>query len=987
LFDHISKKGCLQEEEAMKYFRQLLSAMCYCHEFKICHRDLKPENLLLTKDLDIKVADFGMAALEQGPSHRLVTSCGSPHYAAPEVIKAVPYRGEKVDVWSMGIILYATLSGRLPFDNPSLPLLLASIQKGRYRMASIISAEAADLIRRMLQTNPRERISMRHIWIHPVIRKYDYLDNLNGGSEQQMLYTMKGTRPVSRRSDIDVDILRHLRSLWHQLSENQVVDLLLNDQDNDLKTFYSLFIRHRINQLENYQPTEMDRRSSDYHHARPLHQIPRLSTRQFSQTSKGHRRQVSRFTVISNAPTDSGMTERSYDPFRASRPQNLTFGEAGQANVVVHRDVASRLRDERQSLRDPRGSVNSTRIRAVPTRIYASRSSLASSVRSRSSNPSARTGLGHKRGVSFNHSRRAAKRIFSDPAISPTKNSFPPASGQYLEAQRTVSDSKESITYIRSKKSSIDTTQTGALRPKAGGFLELQDDVRHLSSSLAKDCDEAFNRMSGVSTVPSSVENKSAARYSTPATTDYRNSVVGPGKSDIGPAKYTEKYDTRPLPPRPPASPRFTNADLGTARKRVEEIKANTEKRATSAPIPGLKSAVNKPLPSNKDTQGSEPSKKPRVGSAPDRYGGPTTDSTREAFRPYDTGKVTARIVPPSSPVGAKQIPPPLDILRASQHSYRANENSVPQPALIDLPLRSPAVTYESYRPDSGYADEHPQTVADPQTLKKKKSSWFKRSSKTEDDAAALRPLENTSSKVSESGGQSPKKKGFGFANIFKKRTVKQDDVPGSKYIMNSHHGIIATNFKPVYALLDEQSVTDHHMEERSEPVLHDPAPVRRIEAQQNWLARLFNVKPEVKYMCFSVTRKKARQEIMVLLKDWRQYGIRDLHFDRQQHIIFAKVASKNCKYSMGQVGAVVHANHCLDLSIKEVSFAIELMTVIEHNKRSPLTIARLTQESGAASSFHKVFDTIEPVLRSRGILVADQRKAKMMIKTLTHPQ
>jgi hypothetical protein len=89
----------------------------------------------------------------------------------------------------------------------------------------------------------------------------------------------------------------------------------------------------------------------------------------------------------------------------------------------------------------------------------------------------------------------------------------------------------------------------------------------------------------------------------------------------------------------------------------------------------------------------------------------------------------------------------------------------------------------------------------------------------------------------------------------------------------------------------------------------------------------------------------------------------------------------------MGQVGAVVHANHCLDLSIKEVSFAIELMTVIEHNKRSPLTIARLTQESGAASSFHKVFDTIEPVLRSRGILVADQRKAKMMIKTLTHPQ
>src|SRR6187402_891099 len=115
LFEHITAKGRLDEEEAVKYFRQILSAVGYCHSFKICHRDLKPENILLTKNLDIKIADFGMAALHQSPDHKLKTSCGSPHYAAPELIKGSTYRGNGVDIWSMGVILYAMLSGELPF--------------------------------------------------------------------------------------------------------------------------------------------------------------------------------------------------------------------------------------------------------------------------------------------------------------------------------------------------------------------------------------------------------------------------------------------------------------------------------------------------------------------------------------------------------------------------------------------------------------------------------------------------------------------------------------------------------------------------------------------------------------------------------------------------------------------------------------------------------------------------------------------------------
>lgn len=230
LFEHISRHGFLKEEEALKYFRQLLSAVGYCHSFNICHRDLKPENILLTKNLEVKVADFGMAALHQTPDHRLQTSCGSPHYAAPEVIKATFYRGDKADIWSMGVILYASLAGYLPFDHDDLPGLLDVIKKGRYKMPAHFSPEAADLIHRMLQLNARDRIGISQMWRHPLLRKYDYLDGYGGGNNPISPGIWKCDHALFRRSDIDRELLRHLRSMWHTFEEQNIIDLLLNDQ-------------------------------------------------------------------------------------------------------------------------------------------------------------------------------------------------------------------------------------------------------------------------------------------------------------------------------------------------------------------------------------------------------------------------------------------------------------------------------------------------------------------------------------------------------------------------------------------------------------------------------------------------------------------------------------------------------------------------------------------------------------------------------------
>lgn len=220
----------------MRYFRQILSAVGYCHSFNICHRDLKPENILLNRQGEIKIADFGMAALHQGPDHKLKTSCGSPHYAAPELIRGVTYRGEKVDIWSMGVILYATLCGRLPFDVDSsnkdwLGSLLAKIKRGSYDMAPEFTNEAEDLIWRILQVNPRERINLIHIWRHPLLRKYDYLDNYGGGGCNPQLPSIKCIgHPILQESDIDPELLRQLRSLWHTMDEEELAQKLVGEQ-------------------------------------------------------------------------------------------------------------------------------------------------------------------------------------------------------------------------------------------------------------------------------------------------------------------------------------------------------------------------------------------------------------------------------------------------------------------------------------------------------------------------------------------------------------------------------------------------------------------------------------------------------------------------------------------------------------------------------------------------------------------------------------
>lgn len=166
LFDYIVSKGRLSSDEARNFFHQIVSGIEYCHFQKIVHRDLKPENLLLDSNLNIKIADFGLSNLMRDGDF-LRTSCGSPNYAAPEVISGHLYAGPEVDVWSCGVILYALLCGSLPFDDESIPNLFKKIKSGMYSLPSHLSQLARNLIPRMLEVDPMKRITIPEIRLHP----------------------------------------------------------------------------------------------------------------------------------------------------------------------------------------------------------------------------------------------------------------------------------------------------------------------------------------------------------------------------------------------------------------------------------------------------------------------------------------------------------------------------------------------------------------------------------------------------------------------------------------------------------------------------------------------------------------------------------------------------------------------------------------------------------------------------------------------------
>uniref|UniRef100_A0A8B9JUE3 non-specific serine/threonine protein kinase n=1 Tax=Astyanax mexicanus TaxID=7994 RepID=A0A8B9JUE3_ASTMX len=162
VFDYLVAHGRMKEKEARAKFRQIVSAVHYCHQKNIVHRDLKAENLLLDADSNIKIADFGFSN-EFTLGNKLDTFCGSPPYAAPELFQGKKYDGPEVDIWSLGVILYTLVSGSLPFDGQNLKELRERVLRGKYRVPFYMSTDCEGILRRFLVLNPTKRCTLEQI--------------------------------------------------------------------------------------------------------------------------------------------------------------------------------------------------------------------------------------------------------------------------------------------------------------------------------------------------------------------------------------------------------------------------------------------------------------------------------------------------------------------------------------------------------------------------------------------------------------------------------------------------------------------------------------------------------------------------------------------------------------------------------------------------------------------------------------------------------
>uniref|UniRef100_A0A3B4GRI5 non-specific serine/threonine protein kinase n=1 Tax=Pundamilia nyererei TaxID=303518 RepID=A0A3B4GRI5_9CICH len=240
VFDYLVAHGRMKEKEARAKFRQIVSAVQYCHQKCIVHRDLKAENLLLDADMNIKIADFGFSN-EFTLGNKLDTFCGSPPYAAPELFQGKKYDGPEVDVWSLGVILYTLVSGSLPFDGQNLKELRERVLRGKYRIPFYMSTDCENLLKKFLILNPSKRGSLEQImrdrW-------------MNVGYEEEELKPYIEPQPDykdPRRTDI---------MLQMGFSQEEIQDSLVNQKYNDVMATYLLL------DYRNSEVTQTDNRSA-----------------------------------------------------------------------------------------------------------------------------------------------------------------------------------------------------------------------------------------------------------------------------------------------------------------------------------------------------------------------------------------------------------------------------------------------------------------------------------------------------------------------------------------------------------------------------------------------------------------------------------------------------------------------------------------------------------------------------------------------------
>ncbi|CAH7671030.1 CAMK/CAMKL/AMPK protein kinase [Phakopsora pachyrhizi] len=266
LFDYIVQVGRMPEQDARRFFQQIICAVEYCHFHNIVHRDLKPENLLLDHNLNVKIADFGLSNIMRDGDF-LKTSCGSPNYAAPEVISGKLYAGPEIDIWSCGVILFVMLCGRLPFDDDHIPMLFKKINSGLYSLPPHLSTGSRHLLSRMLVVDVNKRITIPEIrkleWFNQDLPDYikqpsSQVPNLDGPRRGSNPEQPEPSLSIQQESDeaqpieqnglyapdlglLDPRVINDLVNLiGDRITGDDLCNILVNDLDKNIKISYQL---------------------------------------------------------------------------------------------------------------------------------------------------------------------------------------------------------------------------------------------------------------------------------------------------------------------------------------------------------------------------------------------------------------------------------------------------------------------------------------------------------------------------------------------------------------------------------------------------------------------------------------------------------------------------------------------------------------------------------------------------------------------------
>ncbi|KAJ5945997.1 hypothetical protein N7454_002836 [Penicillium verhagenii] len=1025
LFDYVSQNGPLPEEEAVRLFRQIIAGLGYCHRFNICHRDLKPENILLDGNHNVKLADFGMAAL-QPAGHWLNTSCGSPHYAAPEIIYGRKYRGDRADMWSCGIILYALLTGYLPFDGGDLPNTLRLVKKGDYMIPPELSDEAANLITRILQKRPEDRITMPEIWAHPLLTKYEKLHNAMAdyyiGPPPPLSIKDCGD-PVSSRHDIDMDILRNLQTLWHDVKPEGLIMRVMSLEPTHERMFYNSLVKFRDEQLENYQGQPLEYSASDYHH---ISKYVERSQRGRSETGGTNSTRRSHVSVVKNLHRRIGHTTqepmspasvKSYDPFRSPKTRG-TAAEAKFAQITVHHAVpeipergeVSPAGKPTPSIMEEEEPADDEDITDSPFTVLQKRKHKPNSMKSLHSakmpHSSSRVpGLSthstsYHRNVSFRHARNRShgstkpkRRKTALHQQGELKRSPSAASLQMIATGLSVPDMPSSPplpaqpTVVRSghKAKSVDQHK----RFRQPDFV-WKEDARKVSHELSQICEEAFNG-SSVTTIRTA-STSTEMGYETPTTPV---SIASPERLEM-PAK----PPTRPsLHPLRESSRSYSIQELTeTRQKLIEHSLGRTDN------IPGYLSGVighldrlieedqsrkclsglgeNEqqfvdpflvPTPATRDTslpaiheefaspvrgtlEEVSPKRKPKL-----RHTGRNGD-----------GKATIRMVPHSSLRSMEEVKPLT--IRKKHQVADSNPHPVSKTRAFSTDSR------QSRHP--GGLDPISEVPGSPQKEDKgtenKKWSWFRTRSQNSDSLPTL-PRKDTPPIIPSNGTvivnppqelQSP-------------TLAEGDRIPTRKTSMERFGGALKklvtkkSNKNPQCGIDNLQPKDPRHSEllckgypdTESSFEADDPQNPfqnkRRSIANHNWFARVFQIKPATRVLALNASKAKGCKVVHHLLRDWEDYGMEDVRIDKANSIVHGRVGEVNF------------------LRLREVEFTAEFYTVLEHGRKANLSLVKFKQERGAASSFNKVVDTVQQIMKSRGLIVEDNSRAKKMARVL----